>query len=344
MAKSKPDPRPSAASVRGSAIANYRVRPSPLGQVQPRVQKSAAGAHLDIMLKAEAIKRMAPHATSSGSHSVPVAENAEGQRRAHEGSTELERTVQRFRERDVDTEARLSGVQRAVSDLYGTMQALQAKLEGRVSVSMGTGQVIVHGENQHLAQQRLAHLERENLELRQREAESQAQIAGLTEGYNRMYNTSRAHEDKLRLAASGSNKVHNFFLKSLAEAVAWNRLQWRNEVPGRDPLTAGPGFAANLALDGGELDWTELEEWLGHLSRDMRDVCGEPWQTRVEELIRGLHARRYGMMPEEEEFEEEEEEEEEDDDQDDELDNIGPLLNESYESWWARRGRLLAGL
>ncbi|KAK1824837.1 hypothetical protein LTR12_000632 [Friedmanniomyces endolithicus] len=315
MAKSKPGPRPSAASVRSSATANYRVRPSPLGEVQPRVQKSAAGAHLDIMLKAEAINQLAPHATSSGSNSVPVAENAESQRRAPERLVELQLETQRFRERDADTEARLSGVQRAVSDLYGTVQALQAKLEGRVSVSMGTGQVIVHGENQHLAQQRLAHLERENLQLRQREAESQAQIAGLTEGYNRAYHASQALEVKAQADTALSNQRSLFLMNKLAEAVVWNRAQYHHDCDSeRDRVIEGWGEPATSALDTGELGVVQLEAWLARMSSEMRKEYGGPGVVYLDMLIEGLHERQYGSIPDDVEIEAEMEEEEDEED------------------------------
>ncbi|KAK0258553.1 hypothetical protein B0A54_06108 [Friedmanniomyces endolithicus] len=339
MVKSKPASRPTAASVRSSATANYRVRPSPLGQAQPRVQKSAAGAHLDVMLKAEAIKRLAPHATSSGSHSAPVTENAEGKRRAQEGSTELERTVQRFRERDADTDARLSGVQRAVSDLYGTMQALQTKLEGRVSVSMGTGQVIVYGEDQHLVQQRLAHLERENLELRQREAESQAQIAGLTERYNRTYHASQALEVKAQADTALPNQRSLFLMNKLAEAVVWNRAQYHHDFDSeRDRVIEGWGETATSALDTGELDVVQLEAWLARMSSDMRKEYGGSGLVYLDMLVEGLHERQYGSIPDDVEIEAEEEEVEDEEDASEDDEEKEDDEGEDQQALYARLG------
>ncbi|KAK1071121.1 hypothetical protein LTR74_003502 [Friedmanniomyces endolithicus] len=183
MAKSKPAFRPSKASVRSSAIADDRVRPSPLGQVQPRV-------HI-------------------GSNSVPVVEHADSQRRGQERLAELERLVQRVLTRDDETEARLSGVQDAVLHLSTTVRAIEQR-EARSSVKLEAGQANEQAKIQRLAMERLAHLERENLELRQRESKYQAQTFNIQEGFNRMVRDTQALREQLQEDTIRTTQMQNF--------------------------------------------------------------------------------------------------------------------------------------
>ncbi|KAK0941119.1 hypothetical protein LTR29_007396 [Friedmanniomyces endolithicus] len=295
MAKSKPASRPTAASVRSSATANYRVRPSPLGQAQPRVQKSAAGAHLDVMLKAEAIKRMAPHATSSGSNSVPVAEYIDCERRAGEGPAELKRERQRLCEREAAIKAGLSDLHDTISSFDRTFTNFQEKLKANIDA----GQVNGHADCQRLAQERLAHLERENLELRQRETEYQAKMSGMQDGARAILQITRTAKKELQGEIIRSTEIQTFLMNKLAEAVVWNRLQYHhNPASKRDRFIAGWGVDANLALDTQELSVTHLETWLALISEYMRDLFGEHGVTSLDALVLRLHERRYGSLPE----------------------------------------------
>ncbi|KAK0355205.1 hypothetical protein LTR94_009278 [Friedmanniomyces endolithicus] len=203
----------------------------------------------------------------------------------------------------------MSKLEDSISDLGNLVRVLEA----RVDVRLNASRLQESTESQDLAQRRLAHLERQNMELRHRETESRAQIASWTASYTREYHSSRAHEAKLQADTYSWNRMQSFLLFKLAQAVAWNRLHYRDVIPGREFHSLGPGLVTDVKLDGGELDWTEMETWMSRFPHQVRGACGEQVVERLEELIRGFHERRYGMMPEEE-YEEEWYQNEEDDD------------------------------
>ncbi|TKA77560.1 hypothetical protein B0A55_06639 [Friedmanniomyces simplex] len=185
---------------------------------------------------------------------------------------------------------------------------------------------VEHEENERRAQGKLADLERENARLRERDIETRAHLLRLRTGNKHLCSRLRALRDKYEVSkeeASRLTHVCQYLMLKLAEAVAWNGLQYcHGRPPGEYPVTSS-GLSATLSWDGGELDWEKLETWLARIEDDVRGLCGEPGVERLEELARGLRERQYGMAsPADEEDEEDEEEEEDDDDSGDDHEEL----------------------